>query len=158
MNPGAERLIESHRLLLFGKTSPARDAQRIFIPFFTTKASGHGVGLALAHRVVTQHGEADTIHLWCRISFSLHYLMAREAHCVFYKDSLQSGNSSQQFFPLPIFPSRASARGFLSILLRVLLLLLAASVQTRGVGLCQTLQFRAQLAWRRNRVSHLLSR
>jgi signal transduction histidine kinase len=30
--------------------------QRIFIPFFTTKASGHGIGLALAHRVITQHG------------------------------------------------------------------------------------------------------
>ena len=35
--------------------SPA-DLQRIFIPFFTTKATGHGVGLALAHRVITQHG------------------------------------------------------------------------------------------------------
>jgi PAS domain S-box-containing protein len=34
----------------------AEDLQRIFIPFFTTKAKGHGVGLALAHRVVTQHG------------------------------------------------------------------------------------------------------
>jgi signal transduction histidine kinase len=32
------------------------DLQRIFIPFFTTKTSGHGVGLALAHRVITQHG------------------------------------------------------------------------------------------------------
>jgi signal transduction histidine kinase len=32
------------------------DLERIFIPFFTTKASGHGVGLALAHRVITQHG------------------------------------------------------------------------------------------------------
>jgi len=32
------------------------DLQRIFIPFFTTKAKGHGVGLALAHRVVTEHG------------------------------------------------------------------------------------------------------
>ncbi len=32
------------------------DLQRIFIPFFTTKAQGHGVGLALAHRVVTEHG------------------------------------------------------------------------------------------------------
>lgn len=32
------------------------DTGRIFIPFFTTKAKGHGVGLALAHRVVTQHG------------------------------------------------------------------------------------------------------
>jgi signal transduction histidine kinase len=35
---------------------PAADLQRIFIPFFTTKATGHGVGLALAHRVITQHG------------------------------------------------------------------------------------------------------
>jgi signal transduction histidine kinase len=32
------------------------DLQRIFIPFFTTKATGHGVGLALAHRVITEHG------------------------------------------------------------------------------------------------------
>ncbi len=32
------------------------DLQRIFIPFFTTKAQGHGVGLALTHRVITDHG------------------------------------------------------------------------------------------------------
>ena len=32
------------------------DFQRIFIPFFTTKSKGHGVGLALAHRVITDHG------------------------------------------------------------------------------------------------------
>jgi len=32
------------------------DLQKIFIPFFTTKSKGHGVGLALAHRVITQHG------------------------------------------------------------------------------------------------------
>jgi signal transduction histidine kinase len=30
--------------------------KKIFIPFFTTKAEGHGVGLALSHRVVGQHG------------------------------------------------------------------------------------------------------
>jgi signal transduction histidine kinase len=30
--------------------------QKIFIPFFTTKSAGHGVGLALAHRVISQHG------------------------------------------------------------------------------------------------------
>jgi len=29
---------------------------RIFIPFFTTKSRGHGIGLALAHRVITEHG------------------------------------------------------------------------------------------------------
>jgi signal transduction histidine kinase len=39
-----------------GDGIPQADLQRIFIPFFTTKASGHGVGLALAHRVITQHG------------------------------------------------------------------------------------------------------
>ena len=32
------------------------DLQKIFIPFFTTKSHGHGVGLALAHRVITEHG------------------------------------------------------------------------------------------------------
>lgn len=39
-----------------GEGIPPADLQRIFIPFFTTKATGHGVGLALAHRVITQHG------------------------------------------------------------------------------------------------------
>ena len=37
-----------------GFTPP--ELQRIFIPFFTTKTKGHGIGLALAHRVVTEHG------------------------------------------------------------------------------------------------------
>jgi signal transduction histidine kinase len=32
------------------------DLQKIFIPFFTTKSHGHGIGLALAHRVITEHG------------------------------------------------------------------------------------------------------
>jgi nitrogen fixation/metabolism regulation signal transduction histidine kinase len=39
-----------------GEGIPAADLQRIFIPFFTTKSKGHGVGLALAHRVTTEHG------------------------------------------------------------------------------------------------------
>ena len=39
-----------------GPGIPAADLQKIFIPFFTTKSTGHGVGLALAHRVITQHG------------------------------------------------------------------------------------------------------
>jgi signal transduction histidine kinase len=44
-----------------GAGIPSADLQRIFIPFFTTKASGHGVGLALAHRVITQHGGTLTV-------------------------------------------------------------------------------------------------
>ena len=39
-----------------GEGIPEGDLQRIFIPFFTTKSQGHGVGLALAHRVITDHG------------------------------------------------------------------------------------------------------
>lgn len=39
-----------------GAGIPEEDLQRIFIPFFTTKSKGHGVGLALAHRVATDHG------------------------------------------------------------------------------------------------------
>jgi signal transduction histidine kinase len=39
-----------------GPGIPASDLQKIFIPFFTTKSHGHGVGLALAHRVIAEHG------------------------------------------------------------------------------------------------------
>jgi len=38
------------------------DLKKIFIPFFTTKTEGHGVGLALAHRVISQHGGTLTAH------------------------------------------------------------------------------------------------
>lgn len=39
-----------------GEGIQPNDLQRIFIPFFTTKSKGHGVGLALAHRVIIDHG------------------------------------------------------------------------------------------------------
>jgi len=39
--------------------SPAH-LQKIFIPFFTTKPKGHGIGLALTHRIITQHGGSLT--------------------------------------------------------------------------------------------------
>ena len=39
-----------------GSGIPLAQLQKIFIPFFTTKAKGHGVGLALTHRIVSQHG------------------------------------------------------------------------------------------------------
>ncbi len=39
-----------------GSGIPPAQLQKIFIPFFTTKPKGHGVGLALTHRVITEHG------------------------------------------------------------------------------------------------------
>src|ERR1051325_6764074 len=44
-----------------GPGIPPADLQKVFIPFFTTKASGHGVGLPLAHRIITQHGGTLTL-------------------------------------------------------------------------------------------------
>jgi signal transduction histidine kinase len=41
-----------------GEGIPVADLHRIFIPFFTTKSTGNGIGLALAHRVITDHGGA----------------------------------------------------------------------------------------------------
>ena len=38
----------------------ADQLQKIFIPFFTTKPKGHGVGLALTHRIITEHGGSLT--------------------------------------------------------------------------------------------------
>lgn len=39
-----------------GDGIPPTQITKIFIPFFTTKPRGHGVGLALTHRVITGHG------------------------------------------------------------------------------------------------------
>jgi two-component system nitrogen regulation sensor histidine kinase NtrY len=39
-----------------GPGIPAKIARKIFVPFFTTKESGSGIGLALARQVMTAHG------------------------------------------------------------------------------------------------------
>lgn len=39
-----------------GAGIPAADAERIFNPFFTTKDGGTGLGLALTHKIVEDHG------------------------------------------------------------------------------------------------------
>jgi len=35
---------------------PAADADRVFIPFFSTKTGGTGLGLALTHKIIEDHG------------------------------------------------------------------------------------------------------
>jgi signal transduction histidine kinase len=60
------RVSLSVRLLAGGRTMiavgdngpgiPPELASEIFLPFFTTKAGGTGVGLSLARRIVTAHG------------------------------------------------------------------------------------------------------
>ncbi len=57
--PGADDSIVV-RIEDTGPGIPIADLQRVFIPFFTTKSNGHGVGLALAHRVITEHGGSLT--------------------------------------------------------------------------------------------------
>jgi signal transduction histidine kinase len=44
-----------------GSGIPAEQLPRIFIPFFTTKAEGTGLGLALVHRIITEHGGTITV-------------------------------------------------------------------------------------------------
>lgn len=38
-----------------GNGIPEESLDKIFLPFFTTKAKGNGIGLALSHRIITEH-------------------------------------------------------------------------------------------------------
>ncbi len=43
-----------------GEGISEKDLPMIFVPFFTTKDKGHGIGLALSHRVISQHSGSLT--------------------------------------------------------------------------------------------------
>lgn len=45
-----------------GPGIPAADRAKIFTPFFTTKQHGHGLGLALVHKTVSDHGGRVQVH------------------------------------------------------------------------------------------------
>ena len=58
-SPGSVLVVIRNKTIEVRDTGPGipdDHLSKIFIPFFTTKAKGHGIGLALAHRIVTEHG------------------------------------------------------------------------------------------------------
>ena len=39
-----------------GKGMDEATLQKLFVPYFTTKAEGSGLGLAIVHRIIAEHG------------------------------------------------------------------------------------------------------
>lgn len=74
-----ERKERSNSTLLYisndGAPILAENRQSLFVPFFTTKRSGSGIGLSLSRRMIIQQGGllelADTPHSGCHVTFIL---------------------------------------------------------------------------------------
>ncbi|MDD7304049.1 MAG: HAMP domain-containing sensor histidine kinase [Bacteroidaceae bacterium] len=60
-----------------GLPIPAEARRSLFVPFFTTKRSGSGIGLSLSRRMMVQQGGmldlADTPHPGCHVAFILSF-------------------------------------------------------------------------------------
>ena len=63
-----------------GMPIPAENRQSLFVPFFTTKRSGSGIGLSLSRRMMIQQGGmldlAETTLSGCRVGFILSVLIS----------------------------------------------------------------------------------
>ena len=63
-----------------GQPIPAENRQSLFVPFFTTKRTGSGIGLSLSRRMMIQQGGmldlADTPHSFCHTAFILTILVS----------------------------------------------------------------------------------
>ena len=78
-----EESTNSHVLTLYigndGLPIPAENRQSLFVPFFTTKRSGSGIGLSLSRRMMIQQGGmldlAEKPQEGCRVGFILTILI-----------------------------------------------------------------------------------
>ena len=62
-----------------GQPIPAENRQSLFVPFFTTKRTGSGIGLSLSRRMMVQQGGslelADTPHTGFNVTFLLSFAL-----------------------------------------------------------------------------------
>jgi len=61
IDPGPDSRYAHVRIRDTGAGISAENLQRVFIPFFTTKSRGYGIGLALVQKILVAHGGGVTI-------------------------------------------------------------------------------------------------
>ena len=62
-----------------GPGIPEADRARVFTPFYSTKREGNGLGLALAHKTVTDHGGRFSLH--SRVGVGTEFVIHLPAGC-----------------------------------------------------------------------------